>query len=353
MPRTRARAIALDLERAQGRVEVLGPADLGPRPRIAFDNVEDHEERGGGEPGSPIGAAQFDADKEREEEGGLNQQGENQMGDRDAAAQAARRPAQRARFQYKSFKGKEKEDPDEWLEVFVGTAKANGKDEIKLTTLAGVLKGEARPWYNNLSEDKKQDWERFRTAFLTEFRPRGISNKAIIKIGSISMGKKKSLRKFLQKFNNIIRKMNTKPTDGMKKAWFINALPTKMQFWIKNHKPNTFDEAFLAADAYVDSKASEKSKKKKKKSDEEESEDSTEEEDEKKKKKKKKKKKRKKKAKREESSSSSSSSEESEDAGSESDEEEKSSAKVEAEKRAKNMEKRLKGGVRHEDRCSF
>ncbi|CAM6093871.1 unnamed protein product [Calypogeia fissa] len=147
MPRTRARAIALDLERAQGRVEVevLGPADLGPRPRIAFNNVEDHEERGGGEPGSPIGAAQFDADEEREEEGGLNQQGENQMGDRDATAQAARRPAQRARFQYKSFKGKEKEDPDEWLEDFVGTAKANGEDEIKLTTLVGVLKGEARP----------------------------------------------------------------------------------------------------------------------------------------------------------------------------------------------------------------
>ncbi|CAM6085454.1 unnamed protein product [Calypogeia fissa] len=78
------------------------------------------------------------------------------MGDRRVDPnQEACRPTGRARFQYKSFKGKEKEDPDEWLEDFVGTAKANGEDEIKLTTLAGVLKGEAWPWYNGLSKDKQ------------------------------------------------------------------------------------------------------------------------------------------------------------------------------------------------------
>ncbi|CAM6123647.1 unnamed protein product [Calypogeia fissa] len=64
-----------------------------------------------------------------------------------------RRPAQQARFQYKSFKGQEKIDPGEWLEDFVGTAKANGEEDIKLTILAGVLKGEARPWYNGLPEE--------------------------------------------------------------------------------------------------------------------------------------------------------------------------------------------------------
>ncbi|CAM6090586.1 unnamed protein product [Calypogeia fissa] len=46
------------------------------------------------------------------------------------------RPAQRAKFQYKSFKGKDKKDPDKWLEDFVGTAKANGEEEIMLTILA-------------------------------------------------------------------------------------------------------------------------------------------------------------------------------------------------------------------------
>ncbi|CAM6101657.1 unnamed protein product [Calypogeia fissa] len=191
------------------------------------------------------------------------------------------RSAQRARFQYKSFKGKDKKDPDEWLEDFVGTAKANGEEEIMLTILAGVLKGEARPWYNGLPDNIKQDWDRFRTYFLNEFRPRGISDKALIKIGEISMGKKESLRKFLQKFNSVICKISTEPTDGMKKAWFINALPKKMQFWVKNQKPHDFEQAFFFADSYIDAKASEKSKKKKKDKDKEESEESEDSEEEK------------------------------------------------------------------------
>ncbi|CAM6093833.1 unnamed protein product [Calypogeia fissa] len=68
------------------------------------------------------------------------------MGDRDAEAGPRNgRPAQRAWFQYTSFKGTASSDPDEWLEDFVGTAKANREENIKLTILAGVLRGEARP----------------------------------------------------------------------------------------------------------------------------------------------------------------------------------------------------------------
>ncbi|CAM6082333.1 unnamed protein product [Calypogeia fissa] len=74
---------------------------------------------------------------------------------RDDPGPDVRRPVQRARFQYKSARGKEKKDPDEWLEDFDGTAKANGEEEIKLTILAGVLKREAQPWYNGLPEATK------------------------------------------------------------------------------------------------------------------------------------------------------------------------------------------------------
>ncbi|CAM6093807.1 unnamed protein product [Calypogeia fissa] len=46
---------------------------------------------------------------------------------------------QRARFRYKTFKGRPKDDPDEWIEDFVGTTQANGEDGIKMTILAGSL----------------------------------------------------------------------------------------------------------------------------------------------------------------------------------------------------------------------
>lgn len=147
---------------------------------------------------------------------GLNGGAVSEMGDRGAEAGPANgRPSQRARFQYTSFRGTASTDPDEWLEDFVGTAKANGEENIKLTILAGVLRGEARPWYNGLPDRTKQDWDLFKTSFLKEFRPRGVSDKALIHIGAISMGKKESLRKFVQRFNGIIRKISTKPIDGM------------------------------------------------------------------------------------------------------------------------------------------
>ncbi|CAM6086854.1 unnamed protein product [Calypogeia fissa] len=119
----------------------------------------------------------------------------------------------------------------------------------------------------------------------------------------------------------------------MKKAWFINALPKKMQFWVKNQKPHNFEQAFFFADSYINAKASEKKKKKKDKEESEESEDSEEE---------KKKKKKKKKSKKEESSSSESSSSESEDEESESETEEKAKDDAKTEKKAKEREKRLK-----------
>lgn len=51
-------------------------------------------------------------------------------------------------FNYKVFWGTKKEDLDEWLEDFEGTAKANGKWDVHLSTLSRVLQGEARPWFN-------------------------------------------------------------------------------------------------------------------------------------------------------------------------------------------------------------
>lgn len=52
---------------------------------------------------------------------------------------------QRARFQYQFFLNKRKQDSDEWIEDFISIAQANEEDAIKLSTLVGVLRGEARP----------------------------------------------------------------------------------------------------------------------------------------------------------------------------------------------------------------
>src|SRR5450759_4248208 len=97
---------------------------------------------------------------------------------------------QRSRFQYKTFHGKPKEDPNEWIEDFAGTTKANGEDTIKLTTLAGVMRGEARPWYNSLPQATKTDCEAFKIAFVMEFCKVGEESEALIRIGQMWMKEK-------------------------------------------------------------------------------------------------------------------------------------------------------------------
>ncbi|CAM6094125.1 unnamed protein product [Calypogeia fissa] len=165
MTQTRAQAALEELERAHGivQVEVLEPEDLGVVPRFGFEEEGDpqqpivanqRQEEGGGVRDPPIGVDQFHVEGERDWGEGFFQEERDPMGGRRAdPGQDARQPIQRAKFQYKLFKAKEKEDPDKWLEDFVGMAKANGEDEIKLTTLAGVLKGEMQFWVKNQKPD--------------------------------------------------------------------------------------------------------------------------------------------------------------------------------------------------------
>ncbi|CAM6104214.1 unnamed protein product [Calypogeia fissa] len=123
---------------------------------------------------------------------------------------------QRARFRYKTFKGRPKEDPDVWVEDFFGTAQANGEDTIKMTTLSGVLRGEARPWFNALPAATKTDWDAFKTSFLQEFWKVGEESEALIKIGQMMMKSKESVRRFLQRFNSVSSKIDPAPADNMK-----------------------------------------------------------------------------------------------------------------------------------------
>ncbi|CAM6119176.1 unnamed protein product [Calypogeia fissa] len=165
---------------------------------------------------------------------------------------------QRARFKYKTFKGRPKDDPDEWIEDFVGTAQANGEDGIKMTILAGVLGGEARPWFNALPGATKIDWGAFKTAFLHEFRRVGEESEALIKIGQMMMKKRESVRRFLQRFNRLASKIEPALADNMKMRWFVSSLPKKMGVSVRQSHPTTLEEAVEAAQSYRDADISSK-----------------------------------------------------------------------------------------------
>ncbi|CAM6104302.1 unnamed protein product [Calypogeia fissa] len=122
MTQTRAQAALGELERACGavQVEVLTSIELGGASRPTQEASSEGDDSSSTTVSSNEGLR------------GPVPRARDPLMDREAEPiYEPRRAAQRARFQYKSFRGKEKKDPDEWLEDFVGMAKANGEDKIK------------------------------------------------------------------------------------------------------------------------------------------------------------------------------------------------------------------------------
>ncbi len=144
----------MPITRSQGRVDISLEEEIAQIRREVEGELADSSE----------GGSSFEEVSSSSEEGSETSEEEEVV-----SPTVMANVQQRARFQYKTFHGKPKEDPDEWIEDFAGTAQANGEDAIKLTTLAGVLKGEARPWYNALPQATKIDWDAFKAAFVQEF----------------------------------------------------------------------------------------------------------------------------------------------------------------------------------------
>ena len=151
----------------------------------------------------------------------------------------------RARFKYKVFRGTKKEDPDAWLEDFDGIARANGEWEVQLSILAGVLQGEARPWFNEQPWSVRSEWDLFEREFIKEFRKIGGSNDALIEIGNEYMRSSDTVRSYVQRLRRIQRKMDPQPVESMMVSWFLNGLPTATGVNVRAMKPRTLEEAVV------------------------------------------------------------------------------------------------------------
>jgi hypothetical protein len=118
------------------------------------------------------------------------------------------------------------------------------------------LRGEARPWFNALPDESKNDWVSFQRAFLHEFRKVGEESEALIKMGEIRMGSRESMRRFLQRFQRLVTKLDPKPVDSMLLAWFVASLPKKMGVSVRQAQPTTLEEAIAAAQLYKSAEVS-------------------------------------------------------------------------------------------------
>ena len=99
-------------------------------------------------------------------------------------------------------------------------------------------------------------------------------NEIVAEIYTKKQGKNETVHVYARKLKEIINQMESKPTDGLKKRWFIEGLRPELKRKMKIVPPSSYTEAYNRA---MDLESEQKTKKKKKSSSSDSDESSSEE----------------------------------------------------------------------------
>ncbi|KAL3694862.1 hypothetical protein R1sor_008513 [Riccia sorocarpa] len=100
------------------------------------------------------------------------------------------------RLRYPSYRGKESEDPDSFIEEFEQIARANREahNDDKLRIFPALLKGRGSRWAAALDPADLATWDTLKKAFLAEFRSLGFNKTVYNRLATLERRRKESLR---------------------------------------------------------------------------------------------------------------------------------------------------------------
>ncbi|KAL3680789.1 hypothetical protein R1sor_023745 [Riccia sorocarpa] len=109
------------------------------------------------------------------------------------------------RLKYPSYRGKESEDPDAFIEKFEQTARANREahNDDKLCIFPALLKGRGSRWVAALDPADLATWDTLKKAYLAEFRSLGFNKTVYNRLATLERKRKESLRMYTQRFRNL------------------------------------------------------------------------------------------------------------------------------------------------------
>ncbi|KAL3675718.1 hypothetical protein R1sor_025666 [Riccia sorocarpa] len=116
------------------------------------------------------------------------------------------------RFRYPSYRGKESEDPDAFVEEF------------------------------NQIATEKATWAALRKAFLTKFRSLGFNKQVYNRLATLDKKKKELLRTYTQRFRDLVNRLTNKPIDEQAVEWYICGLPTDLAFQCRKASYSSSEE---------------------------------------------------------------------------------------------------------------
>ncbi|KAL3684965.1 hypothetical protein R1sor_002987 [Riccia sorocarpa] len=172
-------------------------------------------------------------------------------------------PAPITRLRYPSYRGKESEDPDAFIEEFEQTARANREahNDDKLRIFPALLKGRGSRWVAALDPADLATWDTLKKAYLTEFRSLGFNKTVYNRLATLERKRKESLRMYTQRFRNLVNRLTNTPDAEQQVEWHVNGLPTDLAFQCKLGPQNTMAEVIATAEKYETARRTAKKKK--------------------------------------------------------------------------------------------
>ncbi|KAL3682838.1 hypothetical protein R1sor_000860 [Riccia sorocarpa] len=167
------------------------------------------------------------------------------------------------RLRYPSYRGKESEDPDAFIEEFEQTARANREahNDDKLRIFPALLKGRGSRWVVALDPADLATWNTLKKAYLAEFRSLGFNKTVYNRLATLERKRNESLRMYMQRFRNLVNRLTNTPDTEQQVEWYVNGLPTDLAFQCRLGSQNTMAEVIATAEKYETARRTAKKKK--------------------------------------------------------------------------------------------
>ena len=99
---------------------------------------------------------------------------------------------------------------------------------MKQRIFQGVLKGEALKWYQDVSDQIRDNWEQLTLLFLRTFREAGEEARALGRLSKMTMGTSESIRRYDQRVKALIQKLTTDIAPSVQVEWYVARFPEEI-----------------------------------------------------------------------------------------------------------------------------
>ncbi|MCO5572984.1 hypothetical protein L7F22_026746 [Adiantum nelumboides] len=124
------------------------------------------------------------------------------------------------------FKGKKHDDPDVHIQAFEQYVELKHIMEEWGEYFPHTLKEAAKKWYYHYPASKLQVYKKLKRAFILEYIDNRGNEDILCELDRIKQGKL-SVRKYVQKIKELIRRLNESPLEERTRAWFLSGFNSK------------------------------------------------------------------------------------------------------------------------------